>query len=367
MTKRIIVKVGSLAVTSLNGGIDPTKISKIMFDLNQLIQLGHEVILVTSGAINTGKKYLPSERKEDCSELVWQQVKAAIGQPQLMHHYAMEAAKFGHLVAQILVTHDDFKNKNRFLNIRNMMNELLHQKIIPIVNENDTVATEEISIGDNDQLAAAVAQAMQVDLLILLTEADGLFDRDPKHSDAKKISLVTDLAVLKKIKFGAKTSVGRGGMETKLAAISKLLPLGIDVVLATFFDAHPVFHAWERKNGTYFKAQKKVAENSKKLWMVALAKTSHKIVIDKGAWQALQNNASLLAVGVKKILGKFKRGDIIAIYFNDEVVGYGMVEYDARELEIIHGKKTSEIELVANFGNFKHHGLVVHKDNLCLI
>ena len=332
MGLRIVVKIGSLGVTFKEGGINQRQLALLISDIESLIIEGHQVVLVSSGAINTGKAYLTAPHDKQM-KLAWQQACAAIGMPQLMEAYQRGLKKT--TSAQVLVTHDDFKNRNRFLNIRNTLFTLLHERHLPIINENDTVSTQEISVGDNDQLAAMVAEAIEADHLILLTEADGLYDKDPNDPSAKHFKTIDFHEDFKEIKFAAKTSVGRGGMLTKLQAVRRLTPIGLDVVIASFQFANPVSRALSG-GGSLFKGDIRHKAKKRMSWIASVAKVNCAIVVDEGAFKALQaGKASLLPIGIKKVTGLFKRGDVVTIKFKQKTVAMGIVEYDSKDVGLI--------------------------------
>ncbi|MBY0516648.1 MAG: glutamate 5-kinase [Bacteriovoracaceae bacterium] len=359
MKQRIVVKIGSLGVTNPLGGLEMAKIEALSRDLMKMKSLGHEIILVSSGAINTGRPHIQKPHEKQLS-LAWQQACASVGMPLLMSAYQ------SHLTspcAQVLVTHDDFKSRPRFLNIRNTLLTLLSNNVLPIVNENDTVSTSEITVGDNDQLAAMIAEAIGADKLILLTEADGLFDRDPKDPEAKHFPVIDFRDDFAQIKTSTKTSVGRGGMQTKLQAVRRLTPVGLDVVIATFNRPHPISSAFNG-SGTLFKADPREKVKKRLSWIATVVRAQCAIVIDEGAAKVLkEGKSSLLPVGIKKITGTFKRGDVIAVKFQQKTVALGIVEYDSKEMSKIAGKKSQAIdeifEVVPSY-------VAIHKDNLFL-
>lgn len=358
MSKRYVIKIGSLGVSHSTGGLDPEKIQILVQDLLALRHEGHEVILVSSGAINTGRPIVKrSEEKQ--SSLAWQQACAAVGMPLLMNQY--QKALGEQSCALVLVTHDDFKARARFLNVRNTILTLLQSGIIPIVNENDTVSTREISVGDNDQLAAMVAEAVDAHLLILLTEADGLFDRDPKEAGAKHLPLIDFREDFASIKLAASTSVGRGGMLTKLQAVRRLTPLGQDVLIATFNSPAPVMRALTGMGGTLFKGDPREKVKKRKSWIASIARHGCALIVDEGAAKALLSRGSLLPVGIKKVLGEFRRGDVITIKHRQKSIGVGIVEYDSRDVQKIIGKKTGELMALLTIVN---SNVVIHRNNL---
>lgn len=358
MSKRYVVKIGSLGVSDPQGGPDLKKISILVQDLLALRKAGHELVLVSSGAINSGRPFV-KRPDEKLLSLAWQQACAAVGMPLLMHAY--QEALGTNPCAQVLVTHDDFKARPRFLNVRNTLLTLLQSGVLPIVNENDTVSTREITVGDNDQLAAMVAEAIDADLLVLLTEADGLFDRDPRDPSAQHLPVVDFREDFAKIKLATSTSVGRGGMLTKLLAVRRLTPLGQDVVIASFKFPSPVMRALAGQGGTLFKGDPREKVKKRKSWIASIARPGCAIVVDEGAAAALRTRGSLLPVGIKKVVGEFKRGDVITVKFQRQTVGVGIVEYDARDVLKILGKKTTELAGILD--TVSSH-VVIHRNNL---
>ncbi len=363
MKHRLVIKVGSLAVTDETGGVSVAKVQSIVRDLHELKKEGHLPILISSGAINTGRSLIkkPDEKKMMIS---YQQAAAAVGQPLLMKAYIDALSEFSWPCAQILVTHEDFKERKRFLNIRNTINRLLENGILPIVNENDTVSFEEITVGDNDQLAVMMTQASDAEKLILLSEADGLFDKNPKEVGAQRLAEIDFRDDFSSVKIATKTSVGRGGMDTKLKAVRKLTPLGVDVILGTFLEIRPISRLLHHKGGTTFKGNPVRQESRRKSWLSTVVKNDCYVVVDEGAAKALlESHTSLLPVGIKKVQGKFKRGEAIQIRHKNKVLAVGLTEYDFKELDLIKGKKSGEISTLIEFA---HSKVAIHKDNLLL-
>jgi glutamate 5-kinase len=365
-SKILVIKIGSLGVSESQGGYSLEKIKNLIGDLVSLREQGHKVVLVSSGAINSGKKLLPAiyeKTHETKHSIAVQQALSALGQPYLMKAYQDILSPHNIVPAQILVTHEDFRHRERHFNIRNTLLTLLHAGALPIVNENDTVSFKEITVGDNDQLAAMIAQTIDADKLVLLTDADGLYDGHPEDPKSKKLDVVEYDQDLSFIHFSAKTTVGRGGMKTKVEAIRKLTPLGMDVLLGSFKFEKPVTRVLEGLGGTCFKGSPQAKTRHKKAWLATTAKTQCFLVVDDGAKNALLKGASLLPVGIKKILGTFKRGDVVAIKHQRETIAFGSVEYSSQELEKIKGIKSAELslklsEVVADEA--------VHRDNLFL-
>lgn len=363
MKTRIVIKVGSLAVTEETGGVSKTKIESLVRELLQLKAKGFAPILVSSGAINSGRSLVkrPEEKKMMIS---FQQAAAAIGQPLLMKAYVDSFSDHKAHCAQILVTHEDFKDHKRFLNIRNTLNRLIENDILPIVNENDTVSFEEITVGDNDQLAVMIAQVSDAEKLLLLTEADGLYNKNPKEADAKRFDEIDFKDDFSGVKFAAKTSVGRGGMDTKLKAVRKLTPLGVDVIIGTFLIDNPLVRLLERKGGSLFKGNPEKQTSRRKSWLSTVVKNDAWVVVDEGCALALgKGNTSLLPIGIKKVHGTFKRGDVIQVKHKNKILAVGISEYDFKEMEMIKGKKSQEIGNLIEGAPSK---VAIHKDNLLI-
>jgi glutamate 5-kinase len=363
MKHRIVVKVGSLAVTNETGGVCDEKIKNIIHELYKLKFSGHLPILISSGAINTGRSFIkkPEEKKMMIS---YQQASAAVGQPLLMKAYIEALSEFKWPCAQILVTHEDFKERKRFLNIRNTINRLLEDGILPIVNENDTVSFEEITVGDNDQLAVMMTEASDAEKLILLSEADGLYDKNPKEPDARRFEEIDFRDDFSTVKIATKTSVGRGGMDTKLKAVRKLTPLGVDVILGSFLFTNSITRLINKDGGTIFRGNPVRQKSRRKSWLSTVVKNDCFVVVDEGASNAiLESHTSLLPVGIKKVTGKFKRGDVIQIRHKNKILAVGLSEYDSKDLDIIKGKKSAEMN---EWLEYVHSKVAIHKDNLLL-
>lgn len=359
--KRIVIKLGSLAVTDESGGVSLPKIKNIVKELISLKSEGIFPIIVSSGAVNTGRG-LVKKPEEKSMMISYQQAAAAVGQPILMKAYidAFSESQLG--CAQILVTHEDFKERKRFLNIRNTLNRLIENGIIPIINENDTVSFDEITVGDNDQLAVMVTQVADAEKLLLLTEADGLFNKNPKDPDAIRFEEIHYTHDFSGIKFAAKTNVGRGGMATKLKAVRKLTPLGIDVLVGSFLKENSIKSLLERKGGTRFLANPERSSHRRKAWLSTVVKNEAWIVVDEGCLKALtEKNTSLLPIGIKKVHGVFRRGDVIGVKHKNKIIAVGITEYDHRELDLLKGKKSTEIIEIIESAPSK---VAIHKDNL---
>ncbi len=364
--KRIVIKVGSHLITLGKEQF----ISSLVAQIHELKKLGCEVILVSSGAIASGiMEYDINFRP---SNVVEKQVLASIGQPLLMFRYIEKFKKYGYKVAQILLTREDFDNRQRYLNVRNTLRKLLDWGVIPIINENDTVATEEIKLGDNDTLSAIVACKLNADLLIILTDVDGVYDKDPnQYPDAKIIPEVTDFNWIKKFcmtKYIAKSTFfcGTGGMKTKLVAAQMCWLSGVELVIANGLRPAVILDIYNGKNvGTRFSPKGKVI-TSRKQWIAFGKKIAGKIVIDSGAVKAITlMNKSLLPSGVKTVEGNFSAGDVVSLC--DETgqeIARGITNFSSSMLEKIKNKKTSEIKKIFPEITVEE---VVHKDNLVVL
>jgi len=364
--QRIVVKIGSHLIIK---GEDKF-LESITKQVKEIKDRGCEVIIVSSGAIATGVKVYGLNRKP--KTMVEKQSYAAIGQPILMNKYIDLFKKYNIKVAQVLLTREDFDERKRYINIRNTLNYLLKMNVIPIINENDTVATEEIKLGDNDSLSAIVATKLDADILILLTDVDGVYDKDPnKFPDAKVIQEVDNIEeVDKKCEISSKSQFfcGTGGMKTKIEA-AKICSLSeIEVVIANGMkeDVLTDLILKNKKIGTKIcplKSNIKISSRDK--WIAFIKKVKGRIFIDEGAVKALKNHKSLLPVGIKSIEGKFQKGDVVSIcsFLDREEIARGIVNYNYDEVEKIKGRTTEEIKKI--FPKFKQEE-VVHVDNLVI-
>ncbi len=251
--KRILIKLGSSSVTYDKGGIDFDKLHNVLADISYLLGRGLQVAIVSSGAIHTGRAILKT-RKSDISML---QALSAIGQPMLMSAYHDFFAKRGYQCAQILLTHDDFKSKVRYQNAKNTLKRLLENGVVPILNENDTVSYSEITVGDNDQLAAMTSEMIRPDALVILTGADGLYTRNPAKKGAQLIEHVRYGNKLLDIDIDGRSLAGRGGMKTKLDAIRKVTALGVPVILSNYRHKSPILEALTHGTGTIFEGKRR--------------------------------------------------------------------------------------------------------------
>ncbi|GAB6075464.1 glutamate 5-kinase [Desulfurobacterium crinifex] len=330
--KRIVVKVGSQLLSGKEG-IDRNFIKELARQISTLTKSGKEVVLVSSGAVLAGIKALKLNRKP--FSLQEKQALSAIGQPYLMAEYREAFKDHGIEIAQVLLTAEDLRSKERFINAKNTLNALMKFGALPIVNENDTVSVEEIKIGDNDNLSAHVSVVFDADLLIMLTVTNGLYDKDPnKYPDAKLIPVVENLEELKKIcDFTGKTSFGTGGMWTKVEAAAKASKKGIPVIIAGGKEKDAILRILKgEKIGTFFMPAKKLRAKSYRI--LYLMKPTGKLYIDEGAVKAIvENGKSLLPRGVKRVEGNFRKGDAVEIFDTyGNLIGKGIVRCSSDEI-----------------------------------
>ncbi len=359
----IVVKVGSSSLTSLSGHLDPERVELIVDAIAGAYQRNDEVVLVSSGAIAAGLGPLGlTSRPRD---LATQQAAASVGQGALVAHYSERFAKHGLQVGQVLLTVDDVTRRGHYRNAYQTFAKLGEFGIVPIVNENDTVATSEIRFGDNDRLAALVAHLVKADLLVLLSDVDGLYDGNPNRPGSKLIPVISNEADLALVDLGSPSSskVGTGGMITKVDAARIATGAGIPVVLtdakyaAAAISGEPV--------GTRFLATGK-RRSSRLLWLAHASDTKGSVTLDAGAVRAITSkHASLLPAGVTSVSGPFSAGDPIDLIDQaGVVVARGIVNYDSGEIPKLIGHNTHE--LAAEYGAAYERELV-HRDDLMLI
>jgi len=362
--KRAVVKVGSGVLTRKNG-LNMNVIDDLTMEICGLRKKGIEIILVSSGAIAAGlKKIGMSKRPQSVSQ---QQAMAAIGQSSLIKAYEEAFSRQGHKVAQVLLTRDDLTNRSRYLNARNTLITLLSWKIIPIINENDTVVVDEIKFGDNDNLSAMVTNLTGSHLLVNLTDIDGLFDKDPRiHKNAGIIKVVKKVdKKVAKLAGAIPGFLGRGGMASKVDAARKVALGGVPTIIANGFKPGILNQIFTGKEeGTLF-LPREVPLGSRKHWIAFTKSPKGELVIDDGAEKALvMHGKSLLPSGVRGVKGRFSLGSsVLLIRESGKKVAVGMVNYDSADIRKIMGAKTSEIETRLGF---KHDDEVIHRDNLIL-
>ncbi len=362
--KRVVIKVGS-GVIAESDGLNETIISSLCNDVHHLRQRGYEVIIVSSGAVAAGKGELGILGRPQSIPL--KQAAAAIGQGLLMRAYKDAFASHGHKVAQVLLTRDDLANRRRYLNARNTLMTLLEFGIIPIINENDTVVVDEIRFGDNDNLSALVTNLAEANLLVILSDVDGLFDRDPRKAPGAQlipeVNSITD--AVEAMAGDSGSEVGTGGMATKIKAAKRAALYGVGTVVVNGRTPHTLVHLFDGEPlGTYFlPARDRMA--AKKHWIAFSKKPRGKLFVDEGAVRAVVNRGkSLLPSGIQGVEGGFERGDSVRLCDLDgREFAKGVINYTLPELLRIMGKKSSQINEVLGY---KYGDEVVHRDNLVL-
>ena len=362
---RVVVNVGSNVLSEEGGHISEKVIGDLARQVARLCREGREVILVTSGAISAGMVRLGlAQRPKLLPQL---QAAAAVGQSHLMNLYAAQFRAQGIEVAQILLTADDLKVRQRHLNARTTITALLEKKIVPVINENDTVSTDEIKFGDNDNLSALVSNLVKADLLIILTDTAGLMTMDPKKGGGELIREVRCVSPeIEALARGAGSARGTGGMASKLTAVKMVTSSGEAAIVADGREKDILERLFSGEQvGTFFHPQGGKLKGRKR-WIAFFIKPKGKIVVDDGAVAALlERGTSLLPTGVTDVLGDFKSGDKVSIVtLAGREIARGLTNYPAEDLRKIKGLRTGEIQAVLGY---KDYDEVVHRDNLVLI
>lgn len=362
--RRVVIKVGSNVLTA-HSSLNLDVIDSISRQICILIDKGLEVLLVSSGAMAAGLRKMGFDRRPD--EIPKRQAIAALGQSGLINAYEEAFGRCGKKAAQILLTSEDLNNRKRYLNARNTLHTLLSWKVVPVINENDTIMVEEIKLGDNDNLAAMITLLMDADFLINLTDIDGLYNKDPRtYSDARLIPEVTTFK--KEIQDYATNipgALGRGGMSSKIKAAKKVTSAGIPMIIAKGNQPDILLELFGGKtHGTYFAPRQKKLP-SRKCWIAYTLTTRGSLVVDEGARRALiENGKSLLPSGIVDVEGDFGVG--AAVTFRNpqgEKLGIGLANYSAADIRLIKGLKTSQIK--SRLGS-KPYDEVIHRDNLVI-
>jgi len=362
---RIVVKIGSNILAEDSRGLNQRRISAISKAIATIMDGGHEVVMVSSGAVAAGMNKLGLTSKP--TDIRQKQAVAAAGQSHLMWTYERNFAKYGLHTAQMLLTRDGLSDRQMYINAKNTLHTILSYGVVPIVNENDSVATEELKFGDNDQLAALVAQLAEADRLVILSDVDGLFDSDPKRNKnatlIKSVDKVTEDIIC--LAGGLGSQVSTGGMESKLLAARKAMRSGIFVnIINGRRPARLVSLIEGRHTGTEF-LPKGDKLNSRKGWIAYGIKAKGSVTLDSGAVKALTDrHKSLLPSGIKAVEGRFKAGDAVeCLDSGGERIAKGLTNYSSEEIEKILGLKTSKIEKVLGY---RYSDEVIHADNIVL-
>lgn len=365
LAKRVVIKIGSSLVADLaNAQVRHAWMQSVAADIAQLHAQGKEIILVSSGAVALGRPRIGlGVEALDLSE---KQAAAAAGQPLLMQAWADAFTPHGIGVAQLLLTLEDSEDRRRYLNARTTFTTLLSHRLIPIVNENDTVATAELKFGDNDRLAARVAVMVSADTLVLFSDIDGLYTADPrKDTAAQHIARVDALdQTILAMGGGAASATSNGGMKTKLDAAQMTLSAGCHMLIAKGEPLHPVQAVLDGTRCTWFVANTR-PQLARKHWIATSVHARGGVVIDEGAERALTQGKSLLPAGVVKVHGAFGRGDTIAVTnLTGTLLARGITAYASDEAQKIMGKKTSAI---ADILGYAGRDTLIHRDDLALI
>lgn len=364
--KRVVIKIGSSLLTKGGQGLDHAAISAWVEQMAALRQQSMDVVLVSSGSVAEGMCRLGLKvRPKTLHEL---QAAAAVGQMGLVRVFDDNFRQHGLHAAQVLLTHDDLSNRQRYLNARSTLLTLLNFGIVPVINENDTVATEEIRFGDNDTLAALVANLVEAELLVILTDQQGLFTADPSITpDATLIPEISANDVrLDKMAGESRSGLGRGGMYTKVRAARLASRSGAATVIAAGVVDNVISDVIAGKNlGTYFLADVEPLV-ARKRWLAGQLQVKGKLVLDAGAVKVLRSDGkSLLAVGVKSVTGRFERGELVScVDENGFEIARGLANYGKSEAQLIAGKSSLEFEKILGYADDSE---LIHRDNMVLI
>ncbi|MBV9332285.1 MAG: glutamate 5-kinase [Alphaproteobacteria bacterium] len=361
---RLVVKVGSaLLVDAASGLLRREWLKGLAADIAGLRRQDKEVIVVSSGAIALGREAL--NLKAAALKLEESQAAAAAGQVRLAEAYAECLAAEKIVAAQILLTLGDTEQRRQYLNARATLRTLLALGSVPVINENDTVATAEIRFGDNDRLAARVASMMEADLLVLLSDVDGLYSADPsRYAEAEHIAEVSQItSAIEAMAGGVSSGLGRGGMAAKLIAARIATLAGVNVIVASGRTDHPLSALAAGARNTLFQASGTPAA-ARKRWIAGVLKPEGALIIDEGAVRALSEGKSLLPAGVKQIDGRFERGDAVLVRDSSgREIARGLAAYGAADAERIAGKRSLEIEAILGY---RGRDEIIHRDDLAL-
>ena len=362
---RIVIKIGSALLVDPEGNLRKNWLNSLIDDISELIASGKEILIVSSGAIALGRSQLGSFQKPEQLKLDQSQAAAAIGQIELSRAYNESLNRHRLSCGQILLTLGDTETRRRYLNARATINTLIQSSVIPIINENDSVATAEIRYGDNDRLAARVASMVNADLLVLLSDIDGLYSQPPTDNpNATHLEYVEVITAEIENMAGESTNQNsQGGMKTKIEAAKIATAAGTTMVIGSGKSDNPIAKIVEGARSTWFApAQNPV--NDRKKWIAGGLEVAGLIVVDSGAIVALESGKSLLPAGVTQVTGNFSRGDTVEIAdLNGVRIGRGLIEYDSNDAREILGLQSTEIQAVLRR---PIRSTMVHRDNLVL-
>lgn len=365
--KRIVIKVGTSTITYANGKRNFSQIDRLAREISDLQNQGKEMILVTSGAVAVGvdRMGLPGKPKT----IPGKQAAAAVGQGVLMHTYEKFFADYGQIVAQVLITKTEAIDRHRYTNTRNTFMELMRQRVIPIVNENDVVALDELKIGDNDNMSALVAGIVDADLVIILSDVDGLYTANPQtHPDAVIVPVVAEITPeIEASAGGVGSARGTGGMATKIQAAKAATSSGIHLVIASGTEKNAITRVLQGEElGTLFVSRENRLQFRKR-WLAFGAKIAGSIVVDDGCAKAVRKagGCSILPAGVFAVQGEFLPGSTVSVIDKDaHELARGLVHYSSAELEQIKGCNSGEIANILGHKNFDE---VIHRDDLVIL
>lgn len=360
-----MLKIGSSIIASPRQGLNEKRMQEIVNEVAGLRQRGLEVLIVSSGAVLCGMEKLGLTARPKA--IAVKQAVAAVGQVRLMWFYEKLFSLFGIQVAQILLTQEDLDDRKRFLNSRNTLQALLERRVVPIINENDTVTVEEIRFGDNDNLAASVTHLIDAQLLVILSDVDGLFTRDPReHSDARLIQEVSDITPAVEALAGGAAETGTGGMASKVQTAKKVAAYGVPTLILNGSLTGGLTQALScTQIGTLFHPHPSRL-SSRKQWIAHTLKIKGYLTLDPGAVEAVAGKGkSLLPSGVVSVEGRFEAGDAVACLGPDGIeIGRGLINYDSTEVARIAGVRSADIE---NRLGYKLTDELVHRDNLVVL
>ena len=357
----LVAKVGSSLLVEADGSVRRDWLETLVADIAKRQKAGQKIVVVSSGAIALGARRLGFE-KGGRATLADAQASASVGQILLSGIWSELLAAQGSTAAQMLVTLDDLEDRRRYLNITATLDRLLGAGAIPVINENDSVATEEIRFGDNDRLAARVAQAASANGVVLLSDVDGLYDRDPDAQLVREVAKV-DGRIRIMVTGDSSSGMGSGGMASKLDAADIAIRAGIGLAIASGLRDHPLAALDDGAPYTWFAPRE--GGSARKSWIGGRLSVKGSVVVDAGAAKALRGGASLLPAGAKQVQGEFRRGDVIDIVTAEgETLARGLSEYDAADAEQICGKRSSELEAI--LGAVPRQ-VLVHRDQMVLL
>lgn len=364
---RIVIKVGSAVLASADQGLDEARIEGLAAEVSDLLSKGHEVVLVSSGAIAAGLRKLGLTRKKGMPLSV-KQAAAAVGQSSLMWIYEKTFNLHERKVAQVLLTREDLSSRTRFLNARNTLQTLLGYGVVPIINENDTVSVDEIKFGDNDNLSGMVVHLVDADLLVILSDIDGLYTADPKVDPSAELIPVVERisAELERSAGDSQSAVGTGGMRSKIMTAKKVGAYGVPMVIINGRKPGMLDALFEgARVGTLFQPRPE-RQHSRKHWIAYTTSATGRLVIDDGGREALMHKGkSLLPGGVIRIEGSFKAGECVTcLDRTGHAFARGLVKYSSQDLDRIKGLKTSQI---ASILGHKDYDEVIHRDDLVIL